>query len=261
VPDRHGISDATFYKWRSKYGGMDVPDARKLKALEEENRKLKKLLAETVFDAEGDAGKKLLTPRARRTAVSWAMKGKGYSQRRACELVGIEAKTFRYASQRPDDGALRQRLNQHSPDEPGLRWPQSIDQPQNLREQMARHGDLSHLECDVASVGHDLRADLDAFLPQAGQRPVLDGFRQCQRPHEVGEILGQRLKLKPNSVGGEGAAGQPRPLQRVLAFLDPLLGCAALIPMSESTRAPLQLQCHPGNAGSGVMTRLRKDSV
>jgi putative transposase len=48
---KHGVSDATFYKWRSKYGGMDVPDARKLKALEEENRKLKKLLAETVLDA------------------------------------------------------------------------------------------------------------------------------------------------------------------------------------------------------------------
>ena len=48
---KHGISDATFYKWRSKYGGMDVSDARKLRALEEENRKLKKLLAETVLDA------------------------------------------------------------------------------------------------------------------------------------------------------------------------------------------------------------------
>ena len=48
---KHGISDATFYKWRSKYGGMDVSDAKKLKALEEENRKLKKLLAETVLDA------------------------------------------------------------------------------------------------------------------------------------------------------------------------------------------------------------------
>ena len=48
---KHGISDATFYKWRSKYGGMEVSDARKLKALEEENRKLKKLLAETVLDA------------------------------------------------------------------------------------------------------------------------------------------------------------------------------------------------------------------
>ena len=48
---KHNISDATFYKWRSKYGGMEVSDARKLKALEEENRKLKKLLAETALDA------------------------------------------------------------------------------------------------------------------------------------------------------------------------------------------------------------------
>lgn len=48
---KHGISDATFYKWRAKYGGMDVSDAKKLKALEEENRRLKKLLAESVMDA------------------------------------------------------------------------------------------------------------------------------------------------------------------------------------------------------------------
>ena len=47
---KHGISDATFYKWRSKYGGMEVSDARKLKALEDENRKLKKLLAESMLD-------------------------------------------------------------------------------------------------------------------------------------------------------------------------------------------------------------------
>jgi putative transposase len=47
---KHGISDATFYKWRSKYGGMEVSDAKKLKALEDENRRLKKLLAEQVLD-------------------------------------------------------------------------------------------------------------------------------------------------------------------------------------------------------------------
>jgi putative transposase len=47
---KHGISDATFYTWRSKYGGMEVSDARKLKGLEEENAKLKKLLAETMLD-------------------------------------------------------------------------------------------------------------------------------------------------------------------------------------------------------------------
>ena len=48
---RHGISDATFYTWRSKYGGLEVSDAKRLKALEEENRKLKKLLAEQMLDA------------------------------------------------------------------------------------------------------------------------------------------------------------------------------------------------------------------
>jgi putative transposase len=47
---RHGISDATFYKWRSKYGGMEVPDAKRLKALEAENAKLKKMLAEQMLD-------------------------------------------------------------------------------------------------------------------------------------------------------------------------------------------------------------------
>ena len=47
---KHGISDATFYNWRSKYGGMEVSDAKKLKALEAENAKLKKLLAESVMD-------------------------------------------------------------------------------------------------------------------------------------------------------------------------------------------------------------------
>jgi putative transposase len=47
---KHGVSDATFYKWRSKYGGMEVSDAKKLKSLEAENAKLKKLLAEQMMD-------------------------------------------------------------------------------------------------------------------------------------------------------------------------------------------------------------------
>jgi putative transposase len=47
---KHGISSATFYKWKAKYGGLDVSDARRLKALEEENAKLKRLLAEAMLD-------------------------------------------------------------------------------------------------------------------------------------------------------------------------------------------------------------------
>ena len=47
---KYGISDATFYKWRSKYSGMEVSDARRLKTLETENAKLKKMLAEQMMD-------------------------------------------------------------------------------------------------------------------------------------------------------------------------------------------------------------------
>ncbi len=47
---RHGVSSATFYKWKAKYGGMDVSDARKLKTLETENARLKKLLADGMLD-------------------------------------------------------------------------------------------------------------------------------------------------------------------------------------------------------------------
>lgn len=47
---QHGISDATFYNWKSKYGGMEVSDAKKLRAMEEENRKLKRMCAEQALD-------------------------------------------------------------------------------------------------------------------------------------------------------------------------------------------------------------------
>ncbi len=49
---KHGFSDASFYTWRSKYGGLEVSEAKRLKALEIENAKLKKLLAETMLDKE-----------------------------------------------------------------------------------------------------------------------------------------------------------------------------------------------------------------
>ena len=47
---KHGISSTTFYKWKAKYGGLEVSDARRPKALDDENRRLKKLLAEAMLD-------------------------------------------------------------------------------------------------------------------------------------------------------------------------------------------------------------------
>lgn len=48
---KHGISEATFYNWKAKYGGLEVSEAKRLKALEDENARLKKLLAEQMLDA------------------------------------------------------------------------------------------------------------------------------------------------------------------------------------------------------------------
>ena len=65
---KHGISSATFYKWKAKYGGMDVSDAKRLKALEDENAKLKKLLAERCWTTpilQGCRRKKCMTCPAR----------------------------------------------------------------------------------------------------------------------------------------------------------------------------------------------------
>lgn len=49
---KHGFSDASFYLWRRRFGGMEVPDAKRLRDLETENGKLKKLLAESMLDIE-----------------------------------------------------------------------------------------------------------------------------------------------------------------------------------------------------------------
>ena len=124
-------------------------------------------------------------------------------------------------------------------DAPGLRrsgsWSQIIDQAQDFPEQFPRHRHLGQLERDVAAMADHLGTDLHQLLPQRGQRPVLDLLRQSQRPHEVGEIAGQGVKLQPDGVIAEPATRQPRPFDRVLAFLDALLRFAPLIVK----------QCHP----------------
>ena len=82
---KHGISEATIYNWKAKFGGMDVSEAKRLKALEEENAKLKKLLAEQMLDAAALARaslKKMVGPAAKRDAVAhlqarWACRSGG----------------------------------------------------------------------------------------------------------------------------------------------------------------------------------------
>ena len=80
---KYGVSDATFYKWRSRYGGMEISDARKLKALEDENRRLKKLLAESMLDAS--TLKEMLRPPTLRSP--WLSRSSSYGQRSARQVT------------------------------------------------------------------------------------------------------------------------------------------------------------------------------
>ncbi|PXA99274.1 IS3 family transposase, partial [Nostoc sp. 3335mG] len=112
---RHGVSSATFYKWKAKYGGLEVSEARRLRALEEENARLKKLLAEAMLDnvvLKDLAFKKMVTPGAKREAVAHAREHHGLSERRACSLVGVSRRVIRYQPTRGDDAALRARLRE-----------------------------------------------------------------------------------------------------------------------------------------------------
>jgi hypothetical protein len=78
-------------------------------------------------------------------------------------------------------------------------------------------------------VADDLGADFDQLLAQAGQRPRLRRLRHRQRPHEIAEIVGQRVELEADGFGGEGATRQAGPLDRALAFFDVLLAGAAVV--------------------------------
>ncbi|MEM6550450.1 MAG: IS3 family transposase [Pseudomonadota bacterium] len=110
---RPGISSATFYAWKAKYGGMEPSDAKRLKALEDENAKLKRLYADAMLDNAGLRdllGPKVVTPAAKRTAVALLLKDHEMSERRACHLIGADRTMIRYQSRRPDDAALKKRM-------------------------------------------------------------------------------------------------------------------------------------------------------
>ncbi|MDE0900796.1 MAG: IS3 family transposase [Erythrobacter sp.] len=112
---RHGVSEATIYNWKSKYGGLEVSDARRLKELESENAKLKRLLADAMLDKaalKDLLGKKVLTPAAQREAVAHLQACHGMSERRACRVIDADRKSVRYRSTRDDDAGLREKLRE-----------------------------------------------------------------------------------------------------------------------------------------------------
>ncbi|WP_375140676.1 IS3 family transposase [Ideonella paludis] len=93
-----GFSDATFYKWRAKFGGMDVSEARWLRKLEAENAKLKHLLAEAHLDLhalKSVLGVKKVAPQAKCEMIRKLVQEHQLSERRACRLVGLSRDSYR----------------------------------------------------------------------------------------------------------------------------------------------------------------------
>ncbi|MEZ5689234.1 MAG: IS3 family transposase [Caenibius sp.] len=111
---RHGVSEATIYNWKSKYGGMEVSDARRLKELESENAKLKRLLADAMLDkaALKDLLAKSSDARRAAEAVAHLQVCHGMRERRACRVIDADRKSVRYRSTRDDDAELREKLRE-----------------------------------------------------------------------------------------------------------------------------------------------------
>ena len=104
---KRGLSSPTFYKWRAKYGGLYVSEVQRLKALEDANAKLKRMLADAMLDnvALKDLRGKVVRPAAHLEAAAYLQSTYGISERPACQVIGSDRASVRYQATRPDDGS------------------------------------------------------------------------------------------------------------------------------------------------------------
>lgn len=102
-----GVSEATFYNWKAKYGGMEVSDVGKMCDWEEENAELKKMFAEMSLEYRALKNlieKKVMAPREKSESVSYLTTEEQLSNRKACKLMNISPTTCQYNSKPKDDG-------------------------------------------------------------------------------------------------------------------------------------------------------------
>ena len=113
---KYGISDATFYNWKAKYGGLTINEARRVRQLEDENRRLKHIVAEQALEIQALKScclKKLLKPKAKRNAVKHVIERFGLSMRKACKMIGLSRTSFCYKPVvKPDEEAIIKRLKE-----------------------------------------------------------------------------------------------------------------------------------------------------
>ena len=108
-----GVSEQTFYRWKRRFAGMGIAEVRRLRVLEEENRKLKQLVADLSLDKQNAAGcppKQRLKPAQQRTTVRYLQVAYRVSERRACGVLAFRRSSHRYRSVADEQAALRIRL-------------------------------------------------------------------------------------------------------------------------------------------------------
>ncbi|QNF31665.1 IS3 family transposase [Adhaeribacter swui] len=119
ISREHGLSQAAFYKWRQRYNGMDATELKRLKDLEEENRRLKAMYAELALDlklAKEIIGKKALKPCQKRQLVEEVYQQPQAGISRACRVLNLSKSVYYYQvvkDNQPLEEALRQKAEQH----------------------------------------------------------------------------------------------------------------------------------------------------
>jgi hypothetical protein len=109
-----GISQATYFNWKKKYDGMLPPDMRRLKQLEDENSKLRKLVADLSWtgDAAGRHPPKAVRPARKRELVNGVRSDWGVSIRRACRVLEMDTSTYHYKSRRREQAGIEARIRE-----------------------------------------------------------------------------------------------------------------------------------------------------
>ena len=117
----HGFSEGTYYRWKAKYGGLEISEARRLKELERKNRRLKNAVADLTLDNQAlkeNCLAKMVTPAMRRRAAQRLQQRLGLSERRACRVVGVNRSTCRYRARRQQAGPLLERMRELAAERP-----------------------------------------------------------------------------------------------------------------------------------------------
>ncbi|MEM9263157.1 MAG: IS3 family transposase, partial [Pseudomonadota bacterium] len=110
-----GVSQQTYYRWRKKYGGLMPSEVRGLKQLEEENGRLKRMVADLSLDKamlQDVLGKKGVAPAKGRQLVDYVRGAFQVSVRRGCTVLGLQKSTYFYKARRPSQAALRKRIRE-----------------------------------------------------------------------------------------------------------------------------------------------------